>query len=340
METSRNWIAWLVCAAFVTTSAWGQVFSHKHRGEHFEASVTADRIVIKERYKGATTIHGDLSCPLGSTAVRASLLPEAETKLCLTFSADECEYARYQNGNAIHKDELANARVPKMCIALASARDARQLVSLVNGTPYTNGHGAEAAPEASPPPPAAADVPSSDTARRIAPRPTAHAVQAPSGSTQSVEERTQSVEERTQSYSSSTAAAPPRANGTKHASRDTPLALFIHVRSAAQRAQAERLVKPLAARGIRVTGIRVIHKGPAATDLRYFYSGDAQNSAEVVRALRRLGVSAVEVKHIPGLETRATPRQYELWLAPPEDPLPSRRPPPRSRHGRAGLTRG
>jgi hypothetical protein len=333
METSRNWIAWLVFAAFVTANAWGQVFSHKHRGEHFEASVTADRIVIKERYKGATTIHGDLSCPLGSTAVRASLLPEAESKLCLTFSADECEYARYQNGNAIHKDELANARVPKMCIALASARDARQLVSLVNGTPYTNGHGAEAAPESSPPPAAAAaEAPSSDMARRVSPRPTAHAAQPPSGSTQS-------VEERTQSYSSSTAAAQPRTNG-KHASRDTPVALFIHVRNAAQRAQAERLVKPLAAKGIRVTGIKVIHKGPAATDLRYFYSGDAQNTAEVVRALRKLGVPAVEVKHIPGLETRATPRQYELWLAPPEDPAPSRRPPPRSRHSRASLTRG
>ena len=97
------------------------------------------------------------------------------------------------------------------------------------------------------------------------------------------------------------------------------------MRNAAQRAKAERLVKPLAAQGIRVSGIKLIDTGPAATDLRYFYSGDAQNTAQVVRVLRKLGLSAVQVKHIAGHESRATPRQYELWLAPPEDAPPSAR---------------
>ena len=83
----------------------------------------------------------------------------------------------------------------------------------------------------------------------------------------------------------------------------------------AQRAKAERLVKPLAAQGIRVSGIRLIDTGPAATDLRYFYSGDAQNTAQVVRVLRKLGLSAVQVKHIAGHESRATPRQLPTAVA-------------------------
>jgi hypothetical protein len=115
--------------------------------------------------------------------------------------------------------------------------------------------------------------------------------------------------------------------------------LFIHVRSPAQRAQAERLVKPLAAQGIHVTGIRVLGRGPAESDLRYFYAGDVHNTAQVVRALRKLGVAEVRVKRIAGFETRATPRQYELWLAPPEEPAPSRRP-PKSRHSVSSGTRG
>jgi hypothetical protein len=326
MGTSRNWHAWLVCFAFATANAWGQAFSHKHRGEHFEVNVTADRIIVKERYKGATTIHGDLSCPLG--AVRASVLPAEESKLCLMFSADECDYGRYQNGNPIHKDELA-ARVPRMCIALANGRDAQRLVELVNAGPQANGHTAES--HELPSSPTTADSQPLDTPRRVSTKEPAQQTQLASGGTQT-------VEERTHGYSSSRNAAAQRANGTRHDDRDTPIALFIHVRSAAQRAQAERLVKPLAAQGVRVTGIKLIDTGPAATDLRYFYRGDARNTAQLVRVLRKLGLSTVRVKHISGLEARATPRQYELWLAPPEE-RPARRP-PRSRHHRSNSTRG
>jgi hypothetical protein len=332
MDTSRYWNAWLVCFAFTAADASGQIFSHKHRGEHFEATLTADRIVVKERYKGATIVNGDLSCPLGS-AVRASLLPSEESKLCLMFSAGECEYTRYQNGTPIHKEELANARVPMMCMALGNARDANRLVALVNAGPQSPGNGAHAgAPEIVALPAAAGEPVPAEAARRVSTKAqTAQvALAQPSGSTHS-------VEERTQSYSSGQNNAAPQANG-KHAARNNPVSLFIHVRNASQRAKAERLVKPLAAQGIRVTGIRVIAKGPSETDLRYFYSGDARDTPQLVRALRKLGVPPVQVKHIAGLESRATPRQYELWLAPPDDP--PARPPPRSRQKRSNLTRG
>jgi hypothetical protein len=332
METSRYWNAWLACLVLLSADAWGQVFSHKHQGEHFEATVTADRVLVKERYKGATTVHGDLSCPLGS-AVRASLLPSEEAKLCLMFSAGECEYSRYQNGAPIHKEELANARVPMMCIALGNERDANRLVALVNAGPHSNGDTAHAAaPQVAAVPAAAGEPVPAEAARRVSTKAqTAQAATAAAGSTHS-------DEERTQSYSSRENGSAPRADG-KHAARDHPVSLFIHVRNAAQRAKAERLVKPLASQGIRVTGIRVIGTGPSETDLRYFYTADARDTPQLVRALRKLGVPAVEVKHIAGLERRATPRQYELWLAPPED-APAVRPPPRSRHKRSNLTRG
>jgi hypothetical protein len=219
-----------------------------------------------------------------------------------------------------------------MCIALGTARDAQRLVALVNAGPQPNGHAEAAASEPPALPAANGDSPHADAPRRVSAKaPAAQQAQTAAGSTQS-------VEVRTQSYTSRETAAAPRANGAKHGARDTPVALFIHVRSAAQRAQAERLVRPLAAQGIRVTGIRVTSRGPTETDLRYFYNGDAQNSAQLVRVLRKLGVGGVRVKHITGLETRATPRQYELWLAPPDDP--PMRPPPRSGPQRSNVTRG
>jgi len=54
--------------------------------------------------------------------------------------------------------------------------------------------------------------------------------------------------------------------------------LYIHVRNEEQRAQAERLIEPLAKRGVRVTGIKLVRFGPSVTDLRYFRA-DERNEA-------------------------------------------------------------
>jgi len=111
-----------------------EVFTHKHDAENFEAVVTADQLVVKERYQGATTIYGDLSCPLGP-AVSATILPLAtDGRLCLQFSKDRCKYTRFQNGEPIHGEEL-KAPKPRMCIALASPQDAQRFAALVNSGP-------------------------------------------------------------------------------------------------------------------------------------------------------------------------------------------------------------
>jgi hypothetical protein len=90
--------------------------------------------------------------------------------------------------------------------------------------------------------------------------------------------------------------------------------LYIHVRSESQRARAERMIRPLARRGIRVTGIKVVKSGPPVPDLRYFRSAERDEAVKVALALRDVGLPAQRLNHMRGFEGRATPRQYELWL--------------------------
>jgi hypothetical protein len=105
--------------------------------------------------------------------------------------------------------------------------------------------------------------------------------------------------------------------GGQSSASSRPMAMvYVHVRSESQRAWAEQLVQPLAKRGIRVTGIRVVSAGPGETDLRYFRGQEAPEALRVARALRELGVPTPRLKRVSGLESRSTPRQYELWLPP------------------------
>ena len=130
-ETARKQRLLLGCLALFAASASGEVFTHRNQAENFEAVVTADQLVVKERYQGATTIYGDLTCPLGP-AVSAVVLPLAsDGRICLQFSKDKCKYTRFQNGEPIHGEEL-KAPKPRMCIALASAQDAQRFAVLVN----------------------------------------------------------------------------------------------------------------------------------------------------------------------------------------------------------------
>jgi hypothetical protein len=288
-----------------------QVFSHKDGAENFEATVTSDHLAVKERYQGATTIYGDLSCPLGP-AVVATLLPGADGRLCFTFATDGCKYTRFQDGEAVHKDELANTRVPRMCIVLATREDAQRLASLVNSGPQQQ----MAASDAKAPTPSALPAeavaklaePISES-RRTPPRPMP-ATQPASGSTRS-------GAEGLQMHSSEEPARPPRVDSAGQENpKSASLALFVHVRNPVQREEVERLVEPLSAHGIRLTGIKVMDMGPLNTDLRYFHLDDARRTNEVLAVLRKLGIRVPHVKHIKGFEARAVPQQYELWLSP------------------------
>jgi hypothetical protein len=121
---------------------------------------------------------------------------------------------------------------------------------------------------------------------------------------------------------SSTESAPRSANGDRTASSnaaastdDSAPLVFILFREESQRRQAERLKRRLAQKGITVSGIVQIERGPQIADLRYFRQVEATEARRVQRALDELGVRT-QIKRIGGYETTATPRQYELWLAP------------------------
>jgi len=112
--------------------------------------------------------------------------------------------------------------------------------------------------------------------------------------------------------------SPPERVKTALGSREPPL-LYIHVRNEAQRDRAEKWVKPLRAKGIEVSGIKRVE----TADLRYFRSGELEEAWQVARALQELKVSVAKIKRIDGYEDTATPRQYELWLAPERKRTPA-----------------
>jgi hypothetical protein len=109
--------------------------------------------------------------------------------------------------------------------------------------------------------------------------------------------------------------ASTKASMTEAGAVPRPL-VYMHVRNEAQRAWVAQFIEPLSKQGIRVSGIKIVDAGPAAPDLRFFRSQEAGEAAQVARTLRDIGVPAPRLKRIAGFETRSTPRQYELWLAP------------------------
>ncbi len=307
---------WFLALSLMAPQGWAEIFSHREGAEHFEATVSAERLVVKERYQGTTTIYGDLSCPLGP-AVRATILPSAGGRLCFTFAPDRCEYTRFQDGSAIHTEELASARTPRMCIALASMDEAQRLAAHVNMGPQQARIAASdnAEEPKSRVPPGVPDK-RADPSKRVPPTP-----EPAQRTTQPASGGTHTAAERVQVYSSDDSARGARAESARPRTPvGAPLALFVHVRNHQQRAEVERLIEPLSARGIRVTGIKLMDAGPLSTDLRYFYPDDARQTGEVVRALRSVGLPLPRLKHIKGFENRATPRQYELWLSPTDRP--------------------
>ncbi len=119
------------------------------------------------------------------------------------------------------------------------------------------------------------------------------------------------------SESSPTAALPDTSavtrNATPAAENSSGPMVYIHVRDYTQRARAERMIRPLAEQGIKVTGIKVVKRGPGVLDLRYFHREEQEEAEQVARNLRAIGIRP-QLKRIAGYETRAPRRQYELWL--------------------------
>ena len=77
---------------------------------------------------------------------------------------------------------------------------------------------------------------------------------------------------------------------------------------------AEKLVGPLKERGIQVAGIVVGPRGQDTAHIRYYDLGDRNEAMKVAVALRDLGVSAQQLKHMSASETDMPARRYDVWL--------------------------
>ena len=71
----------------------------------------------------------------------------------------------------------------------------------------------------------------------------------------------------------------------------------------------------LASRGLKLTGIKVVDRGPDRSDLRYFRDIERNEAAQVQKALLALGLPVHQLKKIAGFQSAATPHQFEVWLA-------------------------
>lgn len=119
------------------------------------------------------------------------------------------------------------------------------------------------------------------------------------------------------------------ANAGAAARTTSPVRIFLHIASEAQRAQAQDIADKLRASKIEVPkGIQLVPEPPRNTEVRYFRQGDRAGAEEIARSLKTsLGVDDTDPpKLIAGYENTVPARQYELWFAPSAF-APKRKPP-------------
>lgn len=93
-------------------------------------------------------------------------------------------------------------------------------------------------------------------------------------------------------------------------------AVFIHVYDKSVRQKMQALEPLLRQHGMRLAGIKIIGTGPTQSDLRYFHAQEKNEAMKVQAALLSAGLPVNRLRWVTGYETRATPRQYEVWLSP------------------------
>lgn len=94
--------------------------------------------------------------------------------------------------------------------------------------------------------------------------------------------------------------------------------IYIHIRSASQRARAKGIAEALRQQGFIVPGAQIlVNEGPDETQVRYFHAEDQEEkeAAKIVQTLAGAGVPKAEVKLVSGYPN-IRPRQYEIWFTP------------------------
>jgi len=92
--------------------------------------------------------------------------------------------------------------------------------------------------------------------------------------------------------------------------------VFIHIRSASQRAKAAQIATTLRGQGYIVPGVQIlVDQGPTATQVRYFHDADKDEAAKIAAALSANGVSNPQTEYVTNYPNIRS-RQYEIWFNP------------------------
>lgn len=227
-----------------------------------------------------------LVCLLG-VALMTGVMPELTEKAQATYT----KLGSAQDGAVPAEPNAVRAGTPTLSDSLAPGE------SLVPAEPEASS-GASASGATAAGGPAPEDAPA------------AGATAAPSGSDPSV--GTGSLKP-VQTTLDAPAAIPDHRSGDR-AMAGRP-AVYVHVLNEATRRRIQQLEPVLAARGIKLAGIRVVGAGPGVSDMRYFRPAEREEALAVRKVLLSLGLPAQKLKRIEGFEPVATAHQYEVWLA-------------------------
>jgi hypothetical protein len=92
--------------------------------------------------------------------------------------------------------------------------------------------------------------------------------------------------------------------------------VYFHVGSEVDRQRVSAMAAALRQQGMELVGIKIVRNGPSKPDIRYFRDDEREEALRVQKALLSIGIPVQRIKHIGGMEDRATPRLYEVWIMP------------------------
>jgi len=98
---------------------------------------------------------------------------------------------------------------------------------------------------------------------------------------------------------------------------DDPGRIFMHIIDEGQRSDARRIAGRLEDKGYYVPVSEKVTAVPAATEVRFFHSEEAQEAADLATALQGLGVAETKVSDLSRSRnaSRVRKRTFEIWFS-------------------------
>lgn len=95
--------------------------------------------------------------------------------------------------------------------------------------------------------------------------------------------------------------------------------VYLQFAASGQKAMIERLRRQLDKGGYTAPGSEQVNAVPSRLELRYFRKDDAGDAAALADLLRRWNFGPLQSRFVQGYATQAKLRQFEIWLARPDE---------------------